>query len=64
MIYCVCVASKHRKRICTDGEIWVKDKQHEFYVCKKDRGVFESREEALDVITEAYEIVVCERGEA
>ena len=64
MIYCVCVAPQYRKKICTDGEVWVKDARHEFYVRKKDRGVFESREEALDVITEKHEIVVCERGDA
>lgn len=60
MIYCVCVAPKHRKRICTDGKIWVKDSYHEFYVTKKERGEFATRGDAQNAITEPFEIIVCE----
>lgn len=64
MTYHVCVAPKYRKKICTDGKVWVKDARCDMYVGKKERGSFDTKQEAQDAITEPHEIVVFERKEA
>jgi hypothetical protein len=57
-MFAVTVKQKYRKRICTNGLIWVKDCHYEFYVCKRDRGVWETREDAGQMITEPWETVI------
>ena len=57
-MFAVMVKPAARKRICTGGLIWVKDATHEFYVTKKDRGLWATRAEAERMITEPWEIIV------
>lgn len=54
----VMVKPAARRRICTSGLIWVKDSRCEFYVAKKDRGLWQTKAEAEQMITEPWEIVV------
>jgi hypothetical protein len=57
-MFAVMVAPAARKNVCTSGLVWVRDDYHEFYVAKKDRGEWESREEAARMITESWEVVI------
>ena len=41
-----------RKRICASGLVWVKDDHHEFYVSMKERGLWPTKAEAEQMITE------------
>jgi len=57
------VNPKYVKDICvTHFQIWLKDKYHEVYVTKKQRGEWETREEAEDAINMPYEEVVEVKG--
>ncbi len=56
--YAVCVAPHVRRSLCSGGAIWVKDATHRSYVCKKERGLWNTKEEAKRAITELFEIVV------
>lgn len=56
--YAVCVKPSMRERICSGGKIWVKSFGDRDYHTKKDRGIWGSKEEAQQQITEFYEIVV------
>jgi hypothetical protein len=38
--------------------VWVKDRSHLYYVSIKERGVFDTEEEARQAITEPWEIIV------
>lgn len=58
IMYAVCVKPNARKKICLPGQIWVKNKTHEYYVSKKERGIWPTKLEAKKHITEPYEIVV------
>ena len=57
-MFAVMVKPSARKRICTYGLVWVKDAQHDVYVSLKERGLWATKEEAKEMITEPYEIVV------
>lgn len=58
-MFAVCVKPSARKRICVPGHVWVKNDRHEFYVLLKDRGLWETKEQAQRMITEpAWEVVV------
>ncbi len=57
-MFAVMVKPEARKRICVSGLIWVKDAIHEYYVCKKDRGLWQTKEDAEKIITEPWEMVV------
>lgn len=57
-MFAVMVKHAARKRICTSGLVWVKDDKHDFYVSMKDRGLWATKEEATQMITEPWEIVV------
>lgn len=58
MKYAVCVKPSDRKNVCSAGLVWVRDAQHELYVRKCERGIFDSREDAKFAITEAHEMIV------
>lgn len=58
MKFAVCVRPSARKKFCVGGRHWVKDKDHEFYVGPTHRGVWDTREEAEAVISDAVEVVV------
>lgn len=57
-MFSVVVKHSARKRLCSRGFIWVKDKSHDSYVSMKDRGLWSTREEAAMAITEPFEMVV------
>jgi hypothetical protein len=57
-MYAVVVKTSARKRLCANGRIWVKDAKHPFYVDLRERGLWQTREEAEKMITEPWEIVV------
>lgn len=58
MKFAVCVKPSARKNVCSAGLVWVRDAQYFFYVRKRERGLFDSREDAQNAIAEAYEIIV------
>lgn len=60
--YSVCVKKSARKKNCVDGLIWVKDKTHGWYVGIKERGIWDTRKEAMMHIAEPCETVVEVRG--
>ncbi len=62
-MFYICVKPSERKRICSGGKIWVKDKQTDVYVTKKDRGEWHTKESARQHITEDCEIIVEEKDE-
>ena len=57
-MFAVMVKPSARKRIGTDGRVWGKDAHHDIYVSLKERGLWSTKEEAKEMITEPYEIVV------
>lgn len=57
-MFAVTIKPTARKRITTSGLVWVKDATHEFYVTKRDRGLWPTKAEAERMITELWEIVV------
>lgn len=57
-MFAVTVKKSMRSRICTSGLVWVKDDKHDSYVRFKDRGLWHTKEEAEQMITEPWEIVV------
>jgi hypothetical protein len=58
-VFAVCVKKSKRTQICADGCIWVRDHDHDFYVRKKDRGLWACRSDAKKALREAFEEVVC-----
>lgn len=62
-MFYICVKPSERKRVCSDGKIWVKDMQTDVYVSKKQRGSWETKEEAKKHITEDCEIIVEENDQ-
>lgn len=60
-MFYICVKPSERKRICSDGKIWVKDMYTNIYVTKKDRGEWSTKEIAQRHVTEDWEIVVEEK---
>lgn len=57
-MFAVMVKPAARKRICTSSLVWVKDASHDSYVRMKDRGIWQTKEEAKRMIVEPWEIVV------
>jgi len=57
-MFAVQVKKKHRKSATNPGFIWIKDATYEFYVTIKERGVWPTKEEAKQMITGPWEIVV------
>lgn len=58
LMYAVCVKTSYRKKIGTNGKVWVKNGYCEFYVSKKERGLWKTKEEANRARTEPWEIIV------
>ncbi len=57
-MFAIQVRKDARKEVCKPGWIWVKNREHLFYVEKRRRGIFATREEAQSVIVEDWEIIV------
>jgi hypothetical protein len=57
-MFAVMVKPAARNNVCTSGLVWVKDDHHKFYVSKKERGLWMTKNEAERMITEPWEIVV------
>lgn len=57
-MFAIQVRKDARKEACKPGLIWLKDREHLFYVEKRRRGVFATREEAQSIIVEDWEIIV------
>ena len=58
-MFAVRIDSKNRKRPKTErGKVWVKSSSHQYYVCIKDRGIFETKEDAEQAKKEPWEIIV------
>ncbi len=57
-MFAVMVKYAARKRVCTSGLVWVKDNKHKFYVGLRERGLWQTKAEAKQMVTEPWEIVV------
>jgi hypothetical protein len=58
-MFAVRINPKTKSRPKTNrGEVWVKDSYHMYYVSIKERGLFDTEEEARQAITELWEIIV------
>ncbi len=57
-MYAVMVKPEERKNVCIRGRVWVKDDNYEFYVSKKERGLWPTKAEAERMITEPWETAV------
>lgn len=58
-MFSVMVKESARNKLGTNGLVWVKDDKCQYYVSKKDRGVWGTKEEAQRMITEhSFEVVV------
>lgn len=58
-MYAVKINTKHNDRPkIENGESWVKSATHPYYVTKKERGMFATKEDAISAIQEPWEMVV------
>lgn len=57
-MYAVMVKHSARKQFCSSGRVWIKDKNHQFYVTLKERGLWMTKEEAEAAVSSRFEIVV------
>ena len=57
-MYAVMVEKKARKSVTEKGLIWVDSESGPSYVSKKERGLWDTLDQAREVITEPWEIVV------
>lgn len=58
VMFAVMVKQEARREVCEDGEFWVKNETHEYYVSERERGLWKSKDDAEKAITESWEEIV------
>jgi 3'-phosphoadenosine 5'-phosphosulfate (PAPS) 3'-phosphatase len=56
-MFAVMVKRSMRKKHCVPGLVWAPN-ETDYYVAKRDRGLWPTREEAEAAVTETWEVVV------